>query len=65
VACGAFHTIFWGISRVFPLTYVMGEGHDSDISTLGPKLMATFAILTGLFLVYGALAVVQWRRVEA
>ena len=65
IAGQTFHTIFWSVSRIFPLTYVMGEGHDSDISTLGPKLMATFAILAGLFLVYGALAVVQWRRVEA
>ncbi len=61
----AFHAIFWGVSRIFPLTYVSFEGHDSDLSTLGPKLLATAAILAGLFLVYGALAVVQWRRVEA
>jgi hypothetical protein len=60
-----FHAIFWGISRIFPLTYVQFEGNDHDLNTLGPKLMVTAAILTGLFLVYGALAVVQWRRVEA
>lgn len=60
-----FHAIFWGVSRIFPLTYVSFEGHDTDVSTLGPQLMATFVILTGLFLVYGALAIVQWRRVEA
>jgi ABC-type transport system involved in cytochrome c biogenesis permease component len=61
-----FHTIFWSISRIFPLTYIQFEGHGSeDLSTLGPKLLATAGILTGLFLVYGALAVVQWRRVEA
>jgi hypothetical protein len=61
----AFHTIFWSVSRLSPLTYVQFEGHDNDFSTLGPKLMTTAAILTGLFLVYGALAIVQWRRVEA
>ncbi len=60
-----FHTIFWSISRLSPLTYVQFEGNDHDLSTLGPKLMTTAVILTGLFLVYGALAVVQWRRVEA
>jgi len=60
-----FHAIFWGISRIFPLTYVSFEGHDSDIGALGPKLLASSAILAGLFLVYGALAIVQWRRVEA
>lgn len=65
IVAQVFHAIFWGVSRIFPLTYISFEGHDSDISTLGPKLMATFAILTGLFLVYGALAIVQWRRVEA
>ncbi|HTC30439.1 MAG TPA: hypothetical protein VK702_06890 [Candidatus Acidoferrum sp.] len=65
IAGQTFHTIFWSISRIFPLTYVQFEGHDNDLSSLGPKLMTTAAILTGLFLVYGALAVVQWRRVEA
>jgi hypothetical protein len=65
-----FHAIFWTLSRVIPASYASVEfGHDDSVSTglaAGPWAdSAQYAMLAALALVYGALAVVQWRRVEA
>jgi hypothetical protein len=61
-----FHTIFWTVSRLIPITYLSfsggGTGHISDEGT---PFTVRIATLTGLMLIYGALTLVQWRRVEA
>ncbi len=58
----AFHTIFWTVSRVIPITY---SPEFSNHTTVAPNTLSNLAILTGLMLIYGALTLVQWRRVEA
>ena len=61
-----FHTIFWSVSRIIPTTY--GLLSVSDKSSSGAENLAypeRAIILTGLMLIYGALTLVQWRRVEA
>lgn len=57
----AVHQAFWVVSRIDPFSY-MGSP-----SGAGPSLSAggNLGMLCLLFLVYGALAIVQWRRVEA
>jgi len=62
------HDVAWTLSRLDPLSYVsfaspayngaMGDAGSSDFGL-------RFAIEVLLFVVYGALAVWQWRRVEA
>ncbi len=62
----AFHTIFWSVSRIIPITYgPSGVGERGAVNTDALPYTVRFAILTGLILIYGALALVQWRRVEA
>ncbi len=58
-------TIFLTVSRLIPLTYLPNVG-DHGRSQLDPLTLTTqLAIVTGLTLIYGALTIVQWRRVEA
>ncbi|MDE2481323.1 MAG: hypothetical protein KGN02_03940 [bacterium] len=63
------HAIFWALSRLIPLSYAsftpshrvaMGAVNVGD-----PDFFSRFAIICALLVVYGALAVWQWRRVEA
>ena len=62
----AFHTIFWSVSRLIPTTYgSFNFGQSGALSTEGLPYSVRVAILTGLMLIYGALTLVQWRRVEA
>lgn len=60
-----FHTIFWTVSRIIPTTYgflsFSGKTPSADDIAYPERLI----ILTGLMLIYGALTLVQWRRVEA
>lgn len=61
-----FHTIFWSVSRIIPTTYGLlsfnGKNTPSAEDIAYPERVI---ILTGLMLIYGALTLVQWRRVEA
>jgi len=65
----AIHNLFWVISRIDPLTYGSFKGSVSanggTVMTHSSDLAARIVILTVLMIVYGALAVMQWRRVEA
>jgi hypothetical protein len=63
----AFHDIFWILSRILPLTYISLnlDDHAAMISTDAWNLPVQMLVLSILMLVYGALAIVQWRRVEA
>lgn len=62
----AFHTIFWSISRIIPITYgPSGFGERGAVENESLPITVRITILTGLMLIYGALALVQWRRVEA
>jgi len=65
----AIHGIFWVVSRFDPLTYGTIKGSVSFDASAPmahqPDFAARIAIVTILMLVYGALAVIQWRRVEA
>lgn len=62
----AFHTIVRAVASVIPLTYasmhIVGATGTSE-NGLSTSLNA--AIIIGLMLIYGALAIAQWRRVEA
>ena len=61
-----FHTIFWVVSRIIPITYLGGTFSDSGhFNAEGFPVTSRVAILVGLTLIYGALTLVQWRRVEA
>jgi hypothetical protein len=51
------HAIFWPISRLDPIAYANGPGDE-----LAP---GAFVAAIVMILAYGALAIVQWRRVEA
>lgn len=61
------HDIAWVISHIDPLTYVSLSDHHSDVSTtyMGLNFTQRLSAEILLFLVYGALAVWQWQRVEA
>ena len=61
----AFHTIFWSASRVIPITYAPEFSHGTTVASDALSVTVKLAIVTGLMLIYGALALVQWRRVEA
>ncbi|HUA09320.1 MAG TPA: hypothetical protein VMA98_08605 [Candidatus Acidoferrales bacterium] len=58
-----FHAIFWSVSRVIPLSY--SELNVEHGSVSGYPIPTRVEILCVLMLIYGALAVMQWRRVEA
>lgn len=61
-----FHVIFRAVASIIPLSYMqvrmMGSTATSDN---GLTFSLNAAIITGLMLIYGALAIAQWRRVEA
>jgi hypothetical protein len=61
------HSIFWTVSRIFPVSYasVTFSGKDSVISGNPWAYTPQISMLAILALVYGVLTVVQWRRVEA
>jgi hypothetical protein len=58
------HTIFWTVSRFIPITY-LGGNLSNTLNESGQSLTIRIATLIGLTLIYGALTLVQWRRVEA
>lgn len=60
-----FHAIFVVAAGLIPITYLpsFGDNGGAVVNALGET--TDLAILTGLMLIYGALAIVQWRRVEA
>jgi hypothetical protein len=61
-----FHTIFWSVSRIIPTTYALLSFSDKNTpSAEDIAYPERVIILTGLMLIYGALTLVQWRRVEA
>lgn len=64
----AIRDVFWVVSRIDPLTYpasinetVTAVAHGTTVPGAALRLGAELA----LFIVYGALAIVQWRRLEA
>lgn len=61
------HNVCWVISRVIPLSYISFTVNESPSGELiAPANFAIrLAIECALFIFYSALAVVQWRRVEA
>lgn len=65
----AVHNIFWVISRADPLTYVQfsaGPGAATQpVGQVAPNFGPRILMESILFLIYGALALVQWQRVEA
>jgi hypothetical protein len=62
----AFHAIFWAVSRVIPITYLdLSFSDNGSVNNTGLPINVRIAILAGLMLIYGALTIVQWRRVEA
>jgi hypothetical protein len=62
----AVHSIFWIVSRIDPLTYlVFPGGNDISVARPMPNFIPRASILLTLFVIYAAAAIVQWRRVEA
>ncbi|MEO9171190.1 MAG: hypothetical protein ABI282_05605 [Candidatus Baltobacteraceae bacterium] len=66
----AVHNIFWVIARLNPLTYVSFSTHpetlgNSPASVAAPDFGPRLAMELILLLIYVALALYQWRRVEA
>lgn len=66
----AVKNVFWVISRAIPLSYVSLRASTIATQTSNPHVdNPTFLVRLGiellLFVVYSALAIVQWRRVEA
>jgi hypothetical protein len=60
------HTVFYLLSRIDPFTYITVPGTASiTLSRILPDFGVRATILIALFLVYAAVAIVQWRRVEA
>ncbi len=61
------HDVAWGLSRLVPLSYVqMAKPDDAGgLSYAGDHFGLRLALEAVFFLVYGALAVWQWQRVEA
>ena len=61
------HDVAWVLSRLIPLSYVWFAAPDqtgiSDYSA--PNFGPRFAVVTLFFVVYAAIAIWQWRRVEA
>jgi hypothetical protein len=66
IAAG-FYAIFRALSYLDPISYMTFANHNSTIGTglLGLSMPATTAALAMLSIVYIALSVLQWRRVEA
>ncbi len=66
----AVHDIAWTIMRAIPLTYASFGPADTVVTTgslsvADPSFAPRFAAVCALLAIYGALAVWQWRRVEA
>ncbi len=62
------HNVFWVLSRIDPLSYVNGIAINENTAgqlTAPPDFVPRLAVEFGLFIIYSALAVIQWRRVEA
>jgi hypothetical protein len=60
------HTVFYILSRIDPLTYVTVPGTaEINLARVLPDFGIRATVLVALFLVYAAVAIVQWRRVEA
>ena len=63
------HGIFWFISHFIPLTYAnfsaSGNAVHGSSAALAPNFTKRLSIELLLFVVYSALALLQWRRVEA
>lgn len=58
--------VAWVLSRLDPLTYVkFSEMHSAESSYAAPDFGVRLLILVFLFVVYSAIAVWQWQRVEA
>ncbi|HEX8805574.1 MAG TPA: hypothetical protein VF741_01450, partial [Candidatus Aquilonibacter sp.] len=60
-----FHSIFVVAAGLIPITYLPSFGGNGGDSLSALAETTNLGILTGLMLIYGALALVQWRRVEA
>ena len=58
------HDTFWALSRVDPLAYIHLATVAEGQTVLDPAWLFQLTMLAALALGYGALAVVQWRRVE-
>ena len=61
---------FWGISRFDPLSYVSlsvgaHAASTGNMEIANPDFGFRITILFLMFVVYSAIAIVQWRRVEA
>jgi hypothetical protein len=61
------HDVGWVLSRLDPLTYVKLASHDENgaMSYSDSDFAMRFGIEVLLFVVYAALALVRWERVEA
>ncbi len=60
------HDIAWTISRINPLSYVqMSFDSSSSLEAASATFASRLGVEVLLFLVYAALAVWQWQRVEA
>jgi hypothetical protein len=61
------HNVCWLVSRIIPLSYISFAVNENSAGELtGPANFGLrLSIEIALFLIYSALAVFQWRRVEA
>jgi hypothetical protein len=59
----AIHAIAWTLSRIIPLTY--GSLHSSGDTVADFGRNHDLVVPALLLIVYGVLAIAQWRRVEA
>ncbi len=63
------HSIFWVLSRFDPLTFANFSATSNVAVDKTPPLAPNFTVRLTiellLFVVYGALALIQWKRVEA
>jgi hypothetical protein len=60
------HDVAWTLSRLSPLSYVSWASHNELANgSVAPDFGLRLSIEVLLFVVYGALAVWQWQRVEA
>lgn len=62
-----FHAIFIALAYIDPVTYLSFSGaHGSSVrNAVGTSIPVSAGILLALFVGYAALALVQWRRLEA
>ncbi|MDQ2866176.1 MAG: hypothetical protein M3R51_08110 [Candidatus Eremiobacteraeota bacterium] len=64
---GAVHEIFWIVSRIDPLSYISISAQPAldNLPSISPDFGSRITFETILLLVYVALALYQWQRVEA